>query len=130
MLSISLGKHSHEDRNPSFHLGYPTEGENEDDNRGINNLLQLLNSMLQFQRPASWSQIPEEHFLAEETVPPDSAAHSSSMPCTSDPVRTVQKYLLINHAVWADNPPQGNIQIQSIQWWKRSIKGQGLFPAY
>lgn len=85
----SLGEHSHEGVNPSVHLGHPTEGEDEDDNRGINNLLQLPNSTLWFQRLASCSQIPKEHFQAEETVPPDRAAHSP-LPSRQSPAPVTQ----------------------------------------
>lgn len=135
---LSLGECSHQHRNPSFHLGHPTERKNEDDNRGINNLLQLPNSVLQFQRPASWSQIPESHFLAKENCTTRQCcplpAASPAILCPSDPVRTAQKYLLINHtAHWArqaDKLPGGSRGGESIQWWRRSITGQGLFPMY
>jgi len=116
MLSISLGEHLHEDRNPSFHLGHPTEGKNDDDSRGIKNTLQLPSSMLWFARPARWSQTPEEHLLSAESHTSRQCgplpAASPAKPCPSDPSRTVPEYLPVNHAAQAGNPPEGGTRVE------------------
>lgn len=112
----SLGEHSHEGVNPSVHLGHPTEGENED-NRGINEPITApkfhapiseAGQLVSDPRGAfpSWRNCTTRQNRSLPTV-------LSAIPCPSDPVGMVQKYLLINHTEQADNPPEGSTWVES-----------------
>lgn len=113
-------------KNHSFHLGHPTEGKNGDDNRKINKLLKLLNSMLHTDWEAS-QLVPEEHFLAEkhhQTVPP--TPHCNSDSCL--PPWPGEDWTEAQRAPPAHNPPAGVGKEQQAQWGQRNGTGQRFSP--